>query len=250
MTIHYPENNPTIPSDSYQLGLLCIEGIAAAKFLQGQLTCNIEEVTLTDSRLGAHCNPQGRIISLFRLFLHENKYYLLMPVSMLQIAITALQKYAVFFKVTLSDASTDAYLNTISDGHEHKNNIEAGVPTIYPQTSGKFLPHEINLQYLNGISFDKGCYTGQEIIARMHYRGQIKKHMYRMHVNTLITPIPGADIHDQTGPCGTIVDSYQEQENNFQLLVIANQATVASSNLFLTQDNKEPLTVLKLPYAL
>ncbi|MDR3492817.1 MAG: folate-binding protein [Gammaproteobacteria bacterium] len=237
----------TIKTHENQFGLLCIEGADAAKFLQGQLTCNMDEVTLTQSCLGAHCNPQGRIISLFDIFFHDNKYYLLIPFSMIPIAMKGLKKYAVFFKTTLTDASDDNYLNEIII--PHKNKIEAGIPTIYPETSEKFLPHEINLQYLNGISFNKGCYTGQEIIARMHYRGHLKKHMYQFHVNTLTTPIPGSDIYNSNEACGIIVDSYQENENDFQLLIILNEADSHSPTLFLSLENKEPLNLMPLPYS-
>jgi folate-binding Fe-S cluster repair protein YgfZ len=89
------------------LGHLCISGPDAKKFLQGQLTCNLDEITPTNSTLGAHCNPQGRVISLFRLFIFLDNYYLQMPREMIPIAQKALQKYAVFFKVKLSDASDE-----------------------------------------------------------------------------------------------------------------------------------------------
>ena len=55
--------------------------------------------------------------------------------------------------------------------------IEAGVPTVYPETQDRFVAQMCNLDALGGISFDKGCYTGQEIIARVHYRGAVKRHM-------------------------------------------------------------------------
>src|SRR5690606_8509417 len=51
--------------------------------------------------------------------------------------------------------------------------IQAGIPTIYPATVDALLPHHVNLTQLQAISFDKGCYLGQEIIARMHYKGKI-----------------------------------------------------------------------------
>lgn len=64
--------------------------------------------------------------------------------------------------------------------------IEAGIPTVFPQTSDRFVPQMCNLDELGGISFDKGCYTGQEIVARVHYRGAVKRRMQ-------VISLPGAD---------------------------------------------------------
>ena len=68
--------------------------------------------------------------------------------------------------------------------------IEAGVPTVYPQTQDRFVAQMCNLDALGGISFDKGCYTGQEIIARVHYRGAVKRHMERRRLDGP-APAPG-----------------------------------------------------------
>lgn len=196
------------------LGCINIQGVDSVKFLQGQLTCHVELLAPNSSCLGAHCNPQGRVISLFYLLRSQDTYQLIMRRDMVSTALAALKKYAVFFKVQISDAS-DEYIilggnrdiaepvakhsssrlitvdtarvmligekskfsqttySTLQD-EWHMANINNLIPTIYPNTSSLFLPHEINLDLLNAIHFEKGCYTGQEIIARMHYRGKIK----------------------------------------------------------------------------
>jgi folate-binding protein YgfZ len=289
------------------VGLLQVSGEGAMKLLQGQLTCNIAEVTAEQSRLGAHCNPQGRILSFFRIFYFREAYYLQMPKEILPEAMAALQKYAMFFKVALTDVSEtigrvsyegDALKNHIAklpeqtdeavtlndlliiklagpaqyeiigtpdalkkitdllatDTHPDSINlwksmqIAAGIPSIYAATIGKLLPHEINLQNINAVSFDKGCYTGQEIIARMHYRGQLKKRMYRARVKTDMAPMPGSDIYAET-PCGIIVDSCQEEDTTYHhILVIANQADTESKQLFLDPGKIHCLEFLSLPY--
>src|SRR5688572_15995778 len=89
------------------LGLLKIFGKDAHKLLQGQLTCDMNEVTSNHSLVGAHCNPQGRIISLFRIFHYQDSYFLQMPREMIPIALRALKKYAIFFKVELVDESDE-----------------------------------------------------------------------------------------------------------------------------------------------
>lgn len=60
----------------------------------------------------------------------------------------------------------------------HEQEMGAGVPWVLPATSGLFLPQMLNLERLGGLSMDKGCYPGQEIVARVHFRGQVKRHLY------------------------------------------------------------------------
>jgi len=250
--------------DLPDIGLIKIQGNDAKKFLQGQLTCDVESITSEKNGMGAHCNPQGRIISLFYLFLFDENYYLLMQSTMIPIAISALKKYAIFFKVELRDAShelmilgcdadlqstqhvmripvnhlhsrfmlagTAAAINTIrnqmttpsdisSQDSWKSLNIRDGIPTIYPETSATFLPHELNLDKLNAISFDKGCYTGQEIIARMHYRGKLKNRMHITEISSSSPLQPGTEIDG-----GTIVDACRDVYNNtYHVLIVTNE---------------------------
>lgn len=218
------------------LGLICVAGPDAKKLLQGQLTCDLEKVTEAQPQLSAHCNPQGRVISLFHLFLSQDHFYLQMPRELIPIAMKALKKYAVFFKVTLTDVSEQHPLFTCE-----KN---ASAPTIYPETSEKFLPHELNLQNLNAISFNKGCYTGQEIIARMQYRGKLKTHLYQATVNSETTPERGADIYREKEPCGTLVDYDQIDSTTYHLLLITTEQHKNSGVLFLDPKQKNRLNFL------
>jgi len=189
-------------------GLLKIAGIDAQKLLQGQLTCDITEITPTESRWGAHCNPQGRIISLFKIFRIDTDYYLQMPKSLLPIALKALQKYAVFYKTTLTD---------ISDLHpELIKPTDPNIPAIYPETSEKFLPHELNLHLMDAISFDKGCYTGQEIIARMHYLGKLKTHLSQIKLQLKNPPERGTLLENY----GQVVDYNQIDYNTYEIFTV------------------------------
>src|SRR5262249_31631341 len=113
--------------------------------------------------------------------------------------------------------------------------IQQGIPAIYPETSGKFLPHELNLHTLNAISFDKGCYTVQEIIARMHYRGKIKNHLYYATGSGDLPKAPGADIYalqeNEWKESGMIVDAVRGDDQHHLLIVADNRNT-----LYLTKD--------------
>lgn len=273
-------------------GLLKISGPDAKKLLQGQLTCDLEEVTATESRMGAICNPQGRVISLFCVFLLNENYYLIMPQNMVASTQATLKKFAVFYKVILEDASqtlfTMGYINHQLPSHdidesiikipvkndryvligdinkmnnlwnklinhasistpEHWKFLDlcAGIPTIYPETNAKFLPHEINLHELNAISFSKGCYTGQEIIARMHYRGKLKNHMYQAILKSDTPPPPGADVFClESGNIklvGSVIDSSLEENSDhltYRTLIIINDADAKNNHLFLERDQK------------
>ncbi len=98
--------------------------------------------------------------------------------------------------------------------------IEAGVPTVYPETQDHFVAQMCNLDALGGISFDKGCYTGQEIIARVHYRGAVKRHMSRV-----LTPqagvAPGSSFALPDGRTGEVVDAAPHPGGGSVALVVA-----------------------------
>jgi tRNA-modifying protein YgfZ len=306
-----PLETTDVVIDLSPLALLAVSGEGAKKLLQGQLTCQLEDITENQSRLGAYCNPQGRMLSLFRLFFFKDTYYLQMPAEILDDTLNTLKKYAVFFKVKLEDASStiqrisihgpqaekklklfsttlpqntdealllddmlcvklpgvlahyeflgaadniknlrekiSAHTETSSINAWKYANIAAGIPSIYAATFTKLLPHEVNLPQINGVSFSKGCYTGQEIIARMEYRGQLKKHMYRARVKTTVLPEPGHAIyHDKA--CGLIVESCEEAPGAYQILFIADQTDTETRQLFLDSANIVSLELLPLPY--
>jgi folate-binding protein YgfZ len=92
--------------------------------------------------------------------------------------------------------------------------LEAGVPTVYPQTQDRFVAQMCNLDALGGISFDKGCYTGQEIIARVHYRGAVKRHMEGRRLPGP-PPDPGTRL-DQ----GEVVDAVADADGTGSLVLI------------------------------
>jgi folate-binding protein YgfZ len=205
-------------------GLLQVSGVDAKKLLQGQLSCNLDNLTTSNILLGAHCSSQGRVLVLLRLFFFAQDYYLVMPQEMLQTALTLLSKYAIFYKVTLHDASTQPQqiLHCLAKAAWSYFNVKLGRAQIYLATSNKFLPHELNLPKLGGISWDKGCYTGQEIIARMHYRSNLKNTLYKINLRNNTPPPRGAIIlsHDQQNH-GKIVDYAHNGDNCYQVLIVS-----------------------------
>lgn len=266
-------------------GVLKVAGLDAKKFLQGQLTCDLEKITDQTSTLAAHCNPQGRVISLFYLCYFQEAYYLIMPSSLIPLTIVALKKYAVFSKVTINDASAlwniigvvniknefsakiinissekinrhlvmvdhaeaEKFCLQLADHYKHIPHPDWHLldifnlkPTIYPETSAKFLPQELNLIHLGAVSFDKGCYTGQEIIARLHYRGKLKKRLYCAQITLQnYKPLLGEDVFQNTNhdiiEVGIIVDIC-EHNNKYFTLIILDDESAKKGNLFLKND--------------
>lgn len=209
---------------------LKIAGIDAKKFLQGQLTCNMDDITSNEPKLAALCNPQGRVISLFRIYWQDQAYYLIMPTSLISTTTETLKKYAVFFKVTMT---TEPDTRTINP-HAAVQNL---VPEIYPETSGLFLPHDLRLPELNAVSFNKGCYTGQEIIARMEYRGKLKTKLFQGTVVTASSLQPGDALITKdaktSNEIGTIINVCHHDNDVHHLLFIANDAT---ATIYLAND--------------
>jgi len=124
-------------------------------------------------------------------------------------------------------------------------NIRAGLPQVYPETHEGYVAQMLNLDLLGGISFTKGCYTGQEIIARTHYRGTIKRRMQRFAANCPPPP-PGTKLQSRGEPAGEVVDSAATQ-TGCELLAVVSLALAAQPLVLAAGD--VPLAKLDLPYA-
>ncbi len=317
MMAHEQQN---IITELSTIGLLSIKGSDAKSFLQGQITCNLNDLSPHKSLLGAHCNLKGRMQSLFRIFNdpHDKTsmhYYLAMPASMLTIAQQNFKKFAMFSKIEIdissefsgiglygpdvgnefnlaqnydcvsketnfgsyhitrlpgtypryeiwgnSDVIKHLWLNFISNCKPllpsawELLDIQSGIPTIYPSTVDLILPHHANLSMLNGISFDKGCYLGQEVIARMQYRGKIKKHLYRAFVQGgEKTPEPGAEIFSEPFSAneapGIVVRASETGTSSYELLVILDEQYQNFENVRLYSADGPKVHRLDLPYS-
>lgn len=128
--------------------------------------------------------------------------------------------------------------------------ILAGIPEIWPQTVEEFIPQTLNLDLLGAISFRKGCYTGQEIIARLHYRGTVKRRMYLAHCDSADGIVPGSGIHSAGGSdqaIGQVVSAAPGPNRGSKLLVsvVVDQTRQA---LHLGAPDGPPLTLEDLPY--
>lgn len=127
--------------------------------------------------------------------------------------------------------------------------IQAGIPDIQPGTQEEFVPQMVNLDALGGINFKKGCYTGQEIVARTHYLGKVKRRTQLAHLSGQNQPQPGDDVfvEGSNEPVGKIVRSAPSPAGGFDVLAEVRLESLEAGKLSC---NGSPLVLSPLPYSL
>ena len=265
--------------------LVEVAGVDAEKYLQGQLTCDVVNLAAGASTLTTHCDPKGKMNSLFRLIkLSAEQFLILMPKTLLA-PLDHLKKYAVFSKVTFQvldwqivgligekcgriqaqieldiDENRTILLNPTPldvtfNGDEKQwlcADIQTGLPSLNAETQNEFIPQALNLQAIEqAISFTKGCYIGQETVARAKYRGANKRAMYVLSGETTVTPKIGSEIEMQLETAwrktGTIVSAVNF-DGVLWLQVVMNNDLEEGTHFRLPEDG----TILKietLPYS-
>ncbi len=127
--------------------------------------------------------------------------------------------------------------------------IQAGIPQIVAVTQEKFVPQMINLDAIGGVSFSKGCYPGQEIVARSHYLGKLKRRMALAHI-AADTPLPGSDLFHDGQPCGLIVNAAPHFAGGCDVLAELPLEIQAQGQVHLGSADGALLEFLPLPYSL
>lgn len=129
--------------------------------------------------------------------------------------------------------------------------IRAGLPTVYPATSEQFVAQMANLELVDGVSFTKGCYTGQEVIARMHYLGKPKRRMYGVSLISERAPRPGdrltASEDGKPAEVGTLVDARPLADGEYLGLAVIQKSHLGSE-LRLGDADGPLVKVRELPY--
>ncbi len=120
--------------------------------------------------------------------------------------------------------------------------IRAGEPEVHPETAGHFVAQMLGLEELGAVHFNKGCYLGQEVIARAHYRGAVKRHLHRARCRSPEPLPPGlavlAGTHDQ--PVGEIADACRDASGEWQMLLVLQDESAAA----LLRINGAPATLI------
>jgi len=131
--------------------------------------------------------------------------------------------------------------------------IRSGLPLITPATQEQFVPQMANMELIGAVNFQKGCYPGQEIVARTQYLGQLKRRMLLAHVDAVGPPLAGDALFslDPDGQVsGMVVNAQAAPDGGYDLLAVAQTASVAQSTLHLKSADGPALSVQPLPYAL
>jgi len=295
-----------------QYGIVAVEGPDSAKFLQGQVTCDVLAANANLSTPGAYCTPKGRMLASFHLTQRSaDSYWLRMRRDIVAGTMQAFGKYIVFSKARLSApealvgiglhgpeaaaiaagltgqsfagrysaATTDGGLVVQLDeaaqwfecwlppaaalalwqanqprltpaGTRYWNwlLIQAGLGEVRAATVDMFIPQMLNFHLTGAISFKKGCYTGQEIVARAYYRGQVKRHLQRAQVEAG-APEPASEICGPEGQkAGNIVSAVAIDSHTAELLAVVSDGAQEKGGMTLT--NGATLRPLELPYAI
>jgi folate-binding protein YgfZ len=145
------------------------------------------------------------------------------------------------------------HADVVNADHWALLDIRAGIPTVYPETSEAFVPQMTNLHLIEGVSFDKGCYTGQEVVARMQYLGKLKRRMYWAQVETDRPPRPGDEVHAPARrseqAAGQVVDARPAGAGRYELLVVVEESAADSGDVRLGAAGPQ-LSLKEPPYGL
>lgn len=224
--------------------ILEVSGVDTKKFLQGLVTADLNKLSSeNDILLAAFANLKGRIISLcFVKFIADDRLLLSVEEGVVEDLIIWLKKYGMFSKVTFSINENyslfftkDAFLNhdilekdslesNASYEQIQKENIFNKLAIINSQNFEQFLPAELELDNIdNVVCYTKGCYMGQEVIARMHYKAKLKK---ELAVVKSQSDIDNFDLKDSNSkPLANVVNKVFVDNECYMLVVFHKEAT-------------------------
>jgi folate-binding protein YgfZ len=241
---------------------IVVSGPDAVSFLQGQLSADIDSLPPGQTRLASCNSAQGRVQAVLTVVARQDGIALVLPTSIVDTTLTRLRKFVLRAKVTLKSGQLAVYGTAASGSRAlllesptlaaredadaqrawHLEDIRAGLPQVYRETHEAFVAQMLNLDLLDGISFEKGCYTGQEIIARTHFRGAIKRRMFR-YTAACPPPAPGTRVTFEGQHAGDVVDAEATTEG-CELLAVVNLSQKSAS----LEVNGTSLLEQPLPY--
>jgi len=272
-------------------GVIRAQGADAARFLQGQLSNDITRVRSGGWTLAGLHNPQGRTVALLRLTLQSADNILaILPRELAANVTTRLARFVLRAKVKITNESDawrvvgltrlaaeqlppsavhgawgdgertvalvprdEADLAPIDREAWRLQDIQQGIAQVYAATSEAFVAQMLNLDTLGGISFEKGCYTGQEVIARAHYRGKVKRRMQRFRSASPASLHAGDAGVLNDGRSFKVIDAVSLEDGRSEFLAVAPLvAGVRDEDSAAATDAPTPLPAeqLPLPYSL
>jgi tRNA-modifying protein YgfZ len=306
-----------LPSDFYtnlsEKGVIQLSGPERVKYLQGQVTADVNSLNGNNALLTCHCDFKGKTWSVSYLMSWKEDLLLLTHRSVLEKSFGELKKYGVFAKVDIIDASDNWQITAglgkaieqeiisifghLPDKHQdycqnengialmlegnvkryiilqpkeakslvsiaassanendwEVEDIKAGIADVRAQTCNEFVPQMMNLQQLDAISFTKGCYMGQEVVARTKYLGKNKRSAFRLFADGVISVNVGDKLELQLGEnwrsAGTVLRSAASKGQTWLLAVLASDTEIGGA-MRLKEQPEAMFTVLPQPYEL
>jgi folate-binding protein YgfZ len=233
-------NGCDMPTADY--ATISVSGPDAFTFLQAQLAADLRRLEHeTGPLLSAWCNPKGRVICIMRVARTDDGFTLTLPAGLVDDVIRRLTLFRFRAKVDFEPGpATDAQLDMSGTPAEWRlANLRAGIVEILGAQSEAYTPHMLNLDLLDAVSVSKGCYPGQEIVSRTHFRGASKRRLRRFESGS--PAAAGDKVSDGTRDVGEVVNAI----GNELLAVVPLAAADAGLSV-----NGHPLTELPLPYTL
>jgi folate-binding protein YgfZ len=282
--------NLSSPAEGFveNLGVLAFRGPDAARFLHGQLSADVQKLGTGQSTLAGFHNPQGRVIALLDLLRSSDQEFLaVLPRELAAGTAQRMRKVVFRSKVAIDEASdlrvfgvdsgvAPADTSVLAWGTRNlwlvpaeraggmgqmstddfarwaRADVAEGLPQVCAATSETFVAQMLNLDLLGAIAFDKGCYTGQEVIARAHYRGRVKRRLQRWHSVAATAPRAGDSVRGSDGRALTVVRAAPAEQGGWELLAVGTFATTAEGAEPAAAIDIAPVVTgpLPLPYSL
>ena len=246
--------------------LIQFEGEKTLQVLQGQCTQAVTRLTDTEALLVAFCDPKGRMYGSGRLLKHQGIISLITPLDQAEVLLKRLHPFLLLSSVhaTLTGIAASLIRSprlapglvectkkstmagefgetqwVIGGSHTHDpgadlQRLNAGLGFVRQQSCELCIPQQAHYQMLGGVSFNKGCYTGQEVIARLEHLGRAKKYLYRYQHTTVA---PGESINIDGTNC-KVFDSANTDKQQVALVL----ASVTSESEQLTG---VPFTIIR-----
>ena len=243
------------------LTAICFSGADAGNFLHNPLSSDVLALSDGESVFACYCEPKGRVLALMLVCRAGEDYYVIMSSALAATVSARLKMYVMRAKVSIEvlDETTVAGLRerdaaeasvvlnisiplagstdslsilrhaTATDSNASLSDVwkvselEQGICWLCPETSSQFLPQMLGFDQLGAVNFRKGCYPGQEIVARTHYLGKVKRHPRLLHSVTGICPDPLEKIRissDDKDYEAIIVDCGRDENDRICLFVV------------------------------
>ena len=249
------------------LSAIRFSGPDAGAFLQAQLSADIDALEDGQSTFAAYCSPQGKVFGLLLICKHQDQYSVIGPTQLLPSIVQRLRIYIFRLKVeieTLDKLQVCGVLSSHSDdpanpvlapggmplryvivsdgrqsdektGHWRHSELSHGVAWLDVNTTEKFIPQMLGYDQIGAVSFSKGCYPGQEIVARIYYLGKVKRKPLLVTIKGQPKIENGSRVHIQyetESVAGTLVDTAPAGTENTLMFIVTR-----------LEDGKKPVSI-------